>query len=74
MSKITELEEKIKNHLQTGEQLSKELEALKLSAKEEEFKVGDYIVVEGAIPKGVRKITKCESINTTKSARQPKKK
>jgi hypothetical protein len=71
MSKITELEEKIKNHLFTGEQLSKELEALKLSAKEEEFKVGDYIVAEGAIPKGVRKITKCESINTTLNWSQP---
>jgi FtsZ-binding cell division protein ZapB len=44
MSKIAELEEKIKNHIQTCGILTKELEELKLSAKEEVFKGGDYIV------------------------------
>jgi hypothetical protein len=45
MNKIAELEEQIKRHSEVSQILTKQLEELKLSAKEEEFKVGDYVFI-----------------------------
>jgi hypothetical protein len=45
MTKIEELEEKIKRHSEVSQILTKQLEELKLSVKEEEFKVGDYVFI-----------------------------
>ncbi len=42
MTKIEELEEQIKRHSEVSHILTKQLEELKLSAKE--FKVGDYLI------------------------------